>query len=314
MQTKRKAVYGARKASMPTVPFTFARHTLAHEGHPERNEDTILIDQRRGLAAVFDGVGGAADGDVASRLVARVVRLEWQKVLKQYQPRNDADLLTLSTESDLQEILRTVVCEAQNALSREGERRVRRSEESDGADGYPHTTAVLAVLCRRARNYLMGIAHVGDSRAYLLRPDAQLSRLTSDDGYFGLKIKDQTISEDDALRIDQATHADQLTSTELQIFERRNGITQSLGHPSPRNPTLTIHTAQIEIGVGSRILLCSDGVHDNLTDAEIAAVLKLKARTTLARHLVQQARQRSSEECLRAKRDDMSAIVITCTR
>ncbi len=119
-------------------------------------------------------------------------------------------------------------------------------------------------------------------------------------------------NEEDALRIDQATEANQLSDTEREIFNKRNGITQSLGHLTPKNPTLNIHTAQIVALPGDRILLCSDGIHDNLTDAEIEAILRREARTTVARHLVQHAIDRSREECLRAKKDDMSAIVITC--
>jgi serine/threonine protein phosphatase PrpC len=59
-------------------------------------------------------------------------------------------------------------------------------------------------------------------------------------------------------------------------------------------------------------LLCSDGIHDNLTDAEIETTLRQEARTIIARQLVQHAIDRSHEECLRAKKDDMSAVVITC--
>ena len=96
------------------------------------------------------------------------------------------------------------------------------------------------------------------------------------------------------------------------IFEKRNGIMQRLGHFTPKAPSLTIHTAQTVIAPGDRMLLCSDGVHDNLTDAEIETIVQCRACTVVACHLVQRALDRSREECLRAKKDDMSAIVITC--
>jgi hypothetical protein len=54
---------------------------------------------------------------------------------------------------------------------------------------------------------------------------------------------------------------------------------------------------------------CQEG---DLTDAEIETILKREARTTAARYLVQNAINRSHEECLRVKGDDMSASVITC--
>ncbi len=75
----------------------------------------------------------------------------------------------------------------------------------------------------------------------------------------------------------------------------------------------TIHPeTKTVIKPGDRILLCSDGIHDNLTDAEIESILLREPRTIAARNLVQNAINRSHEECLRAKKDHMSAIVITC--
>lgn len=194
------------------------------------------------------------------------------------------------------------------------ETKAEGEEQAEPKDSYPETTVAAVLLCRQAGvdGYVLGVAHVGDSRVYLLRAGQPLQRLTRDDGYFTLRIEDHTINEADALRIDQATEADQLNDTEREIFHKRNGITQSLGHRVHKNnPTPTIHTAHTNVMPGDRILLCSDGIHDNLTDSEIEAILRQQARTTVARHLVQRAINRSHEECLRAKKDDMSAIVIT---
>lgn len=314
------------------TPLTYAHYTEAHEQHPERNEDTMLVDRQRGLAAVFDGVGGSDGGEVASRLGARTIRRAWKRFVQQSQPDASSNLFKLNDDLNIESLLCDLLQEAQEVISVEGERRVKRAkkaketdedtrkpetkaESEEKRDIYPETTVAVVLLCRQAGQdgYIVGIAHVGDSRIYLLRPGQPLQRLTSDDGYFTLKIQDSTINEEDALRIDQATEADQLTETEREIFNKRNGITQSLGHLThKKNPTLTIHTAQTVVIPGDRILLCSDGIHDNLTDAEIETTLQREARTTVARHLVQCAINRSHEECLRAKRDDMSAIVITC--
>lgn len=318
--------------SEKTTLLTYAHHTEAHEQHPERNEDCILVDRQRGLAAVFDGVGGSDGGEVASKLGARTIRRAWKRVVQQRQPGTSSTLFMLTDDLNIESMLCELLQEAQEAISAEGERRVKRAKKAKATqedtlhletkaegeekkDIYPETTTVVALLCQRAGQdgYTMGIAHVGDSRGYLLRPGQPLQRLTGDDGYFTLKILDHTINEEDALRIDQATEADQLTETEREIFNKRNGITQSLGHLThKKNPTLTIHTAQTVVKRGDRILLCSDGIHDNLTDTEIEAILQREALTTVARHLVQCAINRSHEECLRAKKDDMSAIVITC--
>src|SRR5690348_7161904 len=87
------------------APLTFARHTEAHEGHPERNEDTLLVDGQRGLAAVFDGVGGSEGGEVASRLGARTIRRAWQRFLQQVQPEQSSQLLMLNDSLSIETIL-----------------------------------------------------------------------------------------------------------------------------------------------------------------------------------------------------------------
>ena len=318
-----------------SAPLTYAYYTEAHEQHAERNEDCILVDRQRGLAAVFDGVGGSDGGEVASRLGVHTLRRAWKRFIHERRTDSSSHMYMLTDDLNIESMLREFLQEAQEAISAEGERRVGRfkrakkaketqedathpetkAEGEEKKDIYPETTVVVALLCQQAEQdvYTMGIAHVGDSRIYLLRPGQPLQRLTSDDGFFTLKIQDSTINEEDALRIDQATEADQLTEIEREIFNKRNGITQSLGHLThKKNPTLTIHTAQTLVIPGDHILLCSDGIHDNLTDAEIETILRREARTTVARQLVQCAINRSHEECLRAKRDDMSAIVITC--
>jgi serine/threonine protein phosphatase PrpC len=154
-------------------------------------------------------------------------------------------------------------------------------------------------------------AHVGDSRIYLLQSEKPLQRLTSDDGLLAKLVENQIINDKDALRIDQAMIADELSDIELSYFKLRGGITQALGGPLAP----TIHIDQIPIQPGDRILLCTDGIHDNLTDREIEAILRDSPRTASARILVERSLERSHEDrsrTIRAKPDDMSAIVITC--
>lgn len=314
-ETDSRIVSSAKRRYASIAPFTFAAYSNAHEGHPERNEDTILVDRRRGLAAMFDGVGGEDAGEVASQLGARVIRRAWKRIVQQQYPDHNVALLRLSDDLDIEVLLHQLLDAAQAAISDEGDRRVKAATISQVHISYPETTVVVSAICQSpdGKGYVMGYAHVGDSRIYLLRPGEPIQRLTRDDGYFTLKIEDHTISEEDALRIDQTTHAEQLTEAEREIFDKRNGITQSLGHFKPKRTSITIHTAQTMIYPGDRVLLCSDGIHDNLTDAEIEAIIRGRARTTVAYHLVQSALVRSRETHLRAKKDDMSAVVITCT-
>ena len=117
-------------AASRIAPLTFAHHTQAHEGHPERNEDTLLVDPLRGLAAVFDGVGGSEGGEVASRLGARTMRRAWKRFLQERQPEYSSYLFMLKDDLDIESILRELVQEAQDAISAGGERRVKRAKKN----------------------------------------------------------------------------------------------------------------------------------------------------------------------------------------
>ena len=294
------------KTQLVDVPFTFARYSKSHEEHPERNEDYILIDARRGLAAVFDGVGGNEGGGMAARVAARTIQRNWRNVLRQAQ--SEQTLLKIREELDLQIILKNLMIAANDYVRVAG----YRSMKADGAPLPLGTTVVLATFCRQEEaGYLMTYAHVGDSRIYLLRANEKLRRLTSDDGYFRILLKEEKIVEDDIWHIDQATRAEELTETEKSYFDKRNGITQALGDKKPPE----VHVDQVALEAGDRILFCSDGVHDNLTDQEIEETLRRGARTTVAKVLVQRAIKRSHEDnkiSIRAKKDDMSALVVTC--
>ncbi len=295
-------------------PFILAYESIAHEQHAEQNEDTVLLDPRHGLAAIFDGMGSrkGADalGQLASQLAARVVHRGWERLLQQGQPEN-SDMLPCD-RLDLSAALRQLIQEANTQIRAEGVRRADAERPPQLRVRYPKTTVALVVFCHHKDEdgYTMVSAHVGDSRIYLLREHASLVRLTQDDGLLTTLIQSQTISETDALRIDQASDAGQLSEAELEYFNKRYGVTQMLGDEQPP----VIHVQQTPLLSGDRILLCSDGIHDNLLDQEIEALLRNGTSTTVANLLVESAVQRSHQDStttIRAKPDDMSALVVT---
>ena len=305
-KTSRHNHIAVRGGTSELTPFTIARHTVACERHPDRNEDCIIADEQSGLAAVFDGVGGSAAGEIASQMAARSTRQGWKRVLLHIQKgRKLQSFLEDCSKADLCAILEQLISEADEQVRTEG---AQRAGTHDLA-----TTVAMAVLCRQPgiRGYTMVYAHVGDSRIYLLRGDEPLQRLTSDDGLLAKLVENKVVNEVDAMRIDQAMRADQLTDTEYSYFRLRGGITQALGGPQPP----TIHVNQVTVYPGDRILLCTDGIHDNLVDEEIEEILKTGARTSAARLLIENSIRRSHQErdtTVRAKPDDMSAIVMTC--
>ncbi|SRR5579885_2486913 len=291
------------------APFTFSHYSIVSENH-SRNEDRILVDRARGLAAVFDGVGGSIAGDIASRMAAYSIRDGWKQVFRRaHQGNNMTSILESGDSLDLRSTLLRLVTEAHERICTKGWKQARKGALQDLIDG-PATTVAVVAFCRQPDEdgYLMTYAHVGDSRIYLLRGEGALKPLTRDDGFLSILLDEQIINDEDALRIEQATEPDQLSETEQEYFDKRNGITQALGDPQAP----TIHCDQITILPTDRILLCSDGIHDNLTNDELEAILRRGARTTVARDVVLQAANRSQQDTFRSKADDMSAIVITC--
>src|SRR2546429_3677470 len=109
------------------TPFTFARHTIACERHPDRNEDSILTDEQSGLAAVFDGVGGSAAGEIASQTAARSTRKSWKRFLQQVQKgRRVQGFLEECSEVDLCNILEQLIIETDEKVCTEGTERAGR--------------------------------------------------------------------------------------------------------------------------------------------------------------------------------------------
>jgi PPM family protein phosphatase len=287
-------------------PFTYAQRSIACERHPHRNEDSILVDRLTGLVAVFDGVGGSAAGEIASQTASHATYQAWKEILSKRQKGR-------KTHSFLEEGDTSELCSVLEQLIQEADERVRTDGAKQAGTDDLATTVAMAAFSRHpeTRGYTMVYAHVGDSRVYLLRGQEPLKRLTSDDGLLAKLVENQIIDDTDALRIDQAMRADQLSDTEFSYFRLRGGITQALGGPLPP----TIHTNQMRVFPGDRILLCTDGIHDNLIDEEIEQIMRSSPRTTTARILVERSLQRSHQErseTIRAKPDDMSAITLVC--
>ncbi|HEY7984098.1 MAG TPA: hypothetical protein VID73_08020, partial [Ktedonobacterales bacterium] len=98
---QRSAKRGARRTKLeahtataqPPRDFTYTSRTTPSERHLDHNEDCLVIDRHRGLAAVFDGVGGSVAGGVAAEVAALVIRKGWQDLVYQWQPERPAAAL-----------------------------------------------------------------------------------------------------------------------------------------------------------------------------------------------------------------------------
>ena len=177
------------------------------------NEDSMIVDPARGLYAVFDGMGGANAGDVASQLARDVMRdFVVQKRLVM-EPK-------LLVESGIQAACAAVWNASQQDRSRHG----------------MGTTCVACLVLDSQRAI---VAHVGDSRAYLLR-GGRLQALT----------RDHTIVEE---LVDRGL----LSVEEADRHPYKNVLSRNLG---AREDT-RVDIAELELRPGDRIMLCSDGLY-----------------------------------------------------
>jgi protein phosphatase len=117
------------------------------------------------------------------------------------------------------------------------------------ADSLPMGTTVVAI---RIVDHRFELAWVGDSRAYLW--NGQFRQLSSDHSY---------VQE----LIDQGA----ITPEQARSHPHRNVVTQALGVTDPE--TLKVETISGELRPGCQILLCSDGLTEEVDDATIAGLL-----------------------------------------
>lgn len=140
------------------------------------------------------------------------------------------------------------------------------------------TTLVMAAL----HGAVAVIGHVGDSRAYRWRAGA-LAQLTRDHSLLQEQIDIGLI-----------------TPAEAAASGNRNLVTRALGVED----TVLLDVQEVELAPGDLLLLCSDGLNDMLTDADIAAILAAPdALTDKSRRLVDEANARGG-------RDNVSVVLV----
>lgn len=133
----------------------------------EQNEDTVLVDERRGIFILADGMGGHNAGEVASLLAAETLRdaLQGQTA--------SADLLRLAF------------------------RRANRAvfERQLGEESLSGMGTTLTALWEEGDHVLLG--HVGDSRAYLYA-GGRLRQISEDHSYVADLVRAGAITEEEA--------------------------------------------------------------------------------------------------------------------
>jgi protein phosphatase len=233
----------------------------------QNNEDAFVADDALGLYAVSDGVGGLDAGEVASRMVIDALA-EAASGLRSRKDDTPAHGVARNEPREVR-ALRSAVTLAN--------RRIFEKARSGPARGGMGATAT-AVVIRESTAYL---AHVGDSRAYRLRSKA-FEQLTADHSLVAEEVR-----------------AGRLTPEEARRSPHRNVITRAVGI----DREVEVDVAALPMSPGDRFLLCTDGLTDMLTDAEIAAILGRMTPVAAAQALVDVAN-------VRGGRDNITAVVV----
>lgn len=199
----------------------------------EHNEDTVLycipqpndqIAQLGVLALVADGMGGHAAGEVASAIAGRTIRLLFYK---ERIPVADA------------------LAKAFNVANQLIHEESARNPDYEGMG----TTCTAIVV----RDQCLWLAHVGDSRAYIVR-SGRIHQLSDDHSLVAALVRDGAMTPKDAA-----------------MSPERNVILQALGTKPTVEPQ--IWDEGLPLRDGDTIVLCSDGLTDLVDDKTIAATV-----------------------------------------
>lgn len=178
------------------------------------NEDSFLV--QAPVFAVCDGMGGHAAGEVASSIAVETI--------------------AANAPLHADDVLLGAAVEAANAKVIEG------AKTGKGKPGMGCTASCILVEKNK-----VAIAHVGDSRIYLLHAGA-LVRLTHDHSY-----------------VEELVDAGEITADEARVHPSRSIITRALGN----DPDMYADHFTLEVTTGDRIIICSDGLSSMVEDSEI---------------------------------------------
>jgi serine/threonine protein phosphatase PrpC len=202
------------------------------------NEDCYRIVQPLQLFVMADGMGGEAHGEIASALAVETV----VKHCMEGQENPSVPLLGAATTA-LTPKTRRILSAAHLA----NQKIFKSAEEHPEQQGMGATLTVAWIDGSQ-----LSIAHVGDSRVYLLR-NGMLQQLTSDHSLVAEQVRRGII-----------------TPTEAEQSNLQSVLLRALG----TQPEVEVDVEQVEMFPRDVLLLCSDGLTRMVTEPEIAGTLQ----------------------------------------
>jgi protein phosphatase len=225
----------------------------------EDNEDAFLVDADLGLFVVADGMGGHAGGGTASRLAVKTI----QRFLRDAREEEPAAFEAAPLEASP---LGTKLREAVETACRV----IFRTAQADPSLTGMGTTVTAALV----REGVVFLAHVGDSRCYLLR-DGRIHQ----------------VSEDHSL-VNEQVKAGAITADEARTSRFRNIITRSVGYEEE----VAVDLFGLHGRGGDHLVLCCDGLTNLVEDAEILEIVGAAPLAEVPGRLIGLANERGGDD------------------
>ena len=192
----------------------------------DHNEDSAYADPEGDFFIVADGMGGHAAGEVASKMAVEAVTEALQEAREE---------IATFARAPSDQGRRALVSALENAVRQAHQSVYQRGAAETDKQGMGTTLDVVVIAGSEAF-----VAHVGDSRTYLVR-DRRAAQITTD----------HTVAE--VLVIEG-----KLSIEEAQISPLRTILVNAIGVA----PDVGVEMAHVRLRTGDRLLLCSDGLHD----------------------------------------------------
>jgi PPM family protein phosphatase len=249
----------------------------------DHNEDNFLIDKKLRLFIVADGMGGHAAGEVASSIAVHEVRDTLNENRDLIERFDTGDPTVQSVE--ILQILEHAVQQACGAIN-------KRAQQEQEKRGMGTTCSVLLVAGPpgSARGF---IAHVGDSRIYLVR-QRHTHQLTEDHSLMNELVRRGKIKKED---IDNSPYK-----------QYKNAVTRAVGVYE----SVEVETFDLDVLPGDNFLLCSDGLYAYFDDESLATAMTADSINDVPKVLIDTANNGGGHDnitavCIRVPETEVAA-------
>lgn len=196
----------------------------------KHNEDAFCIHDDIGLFVVSDGMGGHQAGEVAAEIVVKALPVQVSSAMKSTIAMN---------ENGIVEILKQSIINLNRHV-------YQKTSETPNLRGAGATVVACLV-----HDNITAIAHMGDSRVYLMRR-GNLDQLTEDHSVVAMLMR-----------------LGQITAKEASNHPSRHTLTRHVGMESSIGPDVQM----LNLQDGDRLLLCTDGLTNMVNDKNIGDIL-----------------------------------------